>query len=89
PTRPKKANRRLSIEYEHEYRVAEYEYDPRQSDARMWAADWGTGFPLAFSISYSGCQRRWLNLSSWPDARTKWCTAVGESSLFLSSGQSR
>ncbi|QDV42030.1 hypothetical protein Enr13x_18730 [Stieleria neptunia] len=31
-------------------------------------ADWDTGFPTAIPIEYIGDQRRWLGLSSWPDA---------------------
>ncbi|WP_197455498.1 hypothetical protein [Stieleria neptunia] len=31
-------------------------------------ADWDTRFPTAIPIEYIGRQRRWLGLSSWPDA---------------------
>ncbi|QDV46096.1 hypothetical protein Enr13x_60000 [Stieleria neptunia] len=44
--------------------------------------DWDAEFPFAIPIGYIGRERRWLKLSSRPTARTKWCTAVGELSLF-------
>ena len=40
-------------------------------------------------IKCIGHQRQWHGLSAWPDARTLWCTVVGESSSFFCSGPSR
>ncbi|WP_145390974.1 hypothetical protein [Stieleria neptunia] len=31
-------------------------------------ADWDAEFPFAIPIEYIGRERRWLGLSSWPDA---------------------